>query len=46
MPSPKECGAKFPKGSKAYKDCIAYKNQSPVKGRARKTKGSAQKSGY
>ena len=46
MPSPKECGAKFPKGSKAYKDCIAYKNQSPVKGRTRKTKGSAQKSGY
>ena len=32
MPSPKECGAKFAKGSKAYKDCIAYKNQSPVKG--------------
>jgi len=46
MPSPKECGAKFPKGSKAYKDCIAYKNQSPVKGRARKTKGPAQSSGY
>ena len=46
MPSPKECGAKFPQGSKAYKDCIAYKNQSPVKGRARKTKGPAQKSGY
>ena len=36
MPSPKECGAKFPKGSKAYKDCIAYKNQSLVKGRTRK----------
>lgn len=46
MPSPKECGAKFPKGSKAYKDCIAYKNQSPVKGRARKTKGPAQNKGY
>ena len=43
MPSPKECGAKFPKGSKAYKDCIAYKNQSPVKGRTRKP---VQKSGY
>ena len=42
MPSPKECGAKFPKGSKAYKDCIAYKNQGPVKGRTRKP----QKSGY
>ena len=42
MPSPKECGAKFPKGSKAYKDCIANKNQSPVKGRTRKP----QKSGY
>ena len=36
MPSPKECGAKFPKGSKAYKDCIAYKKQSPVNGRIRK----------
>ena len=36
MPSLNECGAKFPKGSKAYKDCIAYKNQSPVKGQARK----------
>ena len=46
MPSPKECGAKFPKGSKAYKDCIAYKNQSPVKGRARKTKGSTPTKGY
>ena len=42
MPSPKECGAKFPKGSKAYKDCVAYKNQRPVKGRTRKP----QKSGY
>ena len=38
MPSPKECGAKFPRGSKAYKDCIAYKNQSPVKGRRRNPK--------
>ena len=46
MPSPKECGAKFPKESKAYKDCIAYKNQSPVKGRARKPQGPAQSSGY
>jgi len=46
MPSPKECGAKFPKGSKAYKDCVAYKNQSPVKGRARKTKGPAPSKGY
>ena len=36
MPSPKECGAKFAKGSKAYKDCIAYKNQSPVKGSLKK----------
>jgi hypothetical protein len=36
MPSPKECGARFSKGSQAYKDCIAYKNQGPVKGRARK----------
>lgn len=25
MPSPKKCGAKFPKGSKAYKDCVEYK---------------------
>ena len=45
MPSPKKC-AKFPKGSQAYKDCIAYKNQSPVKGRARKTKGSTSGGGY
>ena len=42
MPSQEKCGKKFPKGSKAYKDCIAYKNQSPVKGRTRKP----QKSGY
>ena len=46
MPSPKECGVKFKVGSKEYKDCIAYKNQSPVKGRARKTKGPAQNKGY
>ena len=46
MPSPKECGAKFPKGSKAYNDCIAYKNQSPVKGSARKTKRPASGGGY
>ena len=46
MPSPKECGAKFKPGSKQYKDCIAYKNQSPVKGRARKTKGPASGGGY
>ena len=26
MPDPKTCAAKFKKGSKAYKDCIAYKN--------------------
>ena len=39
MPSPKECGAKFPKGSKAYKDCIAYKNQSPVKGSLKRPAG-------
>ena len=42
MPSPEECSRKFKKGSTAYKDCIAYKNQSPVKGRTRKP----QKSGY
>ena len=24
MPSPKKCGAKFPKGSKAYRDCVNY----------------------
>ena len=35
MPSPKECGAKFPRGSKAYRDCIAYKNQGPVRGKER-----------
>ena len=40
MPSPKECGAKFKPGSKQYKDCIAYKNQSPVKGRTRKPQKS------
>ena len=36
MPSPEECSRKFKKGSKAYQDCIAYKNQGPVKGRTRK----------
>ncbi len=29
MPSPKECGAKFPAGSKAYRDCVNYK-EGPV----------------
>ena len=24
MPSPKKCAAKFPKGSKAYKNCVSY----------------------
>ena len=28
MPSKKECAKKFPKGSKAYKKCIAYKDQA------------------
>jgi len=37
MPSPEKCGKKFPKGSQAYKDCIAYKNQGPVRGRTRKS---------
>ena len=46
MPSPAKCAAKFKVGSKEYKDCIAYKNQSPVKGRARKTKGSTSGGGY
>ena len=46
MPSPEKCGKKFPKGSQAYKDSVAYKNQGPVKGRARKTKGPAQSSEY
>ena len=36
MPSPEKCAARFKKDSQAYKDCIAYKNQSPVKGRTRK----------
>tara|TARA_R100000781_G_C4025230_1_gene108597 strand:- start:414 stop:542 length:129 start_codon:yes stop_codon:yes gene_type:complete len=39
MPSPDKCAKKFPKGSKAYKDCVSYKNQSPVKGRVRKPAG-------
>ena len=43
MPSPKECGAKFKPGSKQYKDCIAFKNLSPVIGRTRKPSPS---SGY
>ena len=46
MPNPEKCAAKFKVGSKEYKDCIAYKNQGPVKGRARKTKGSASGGGY
>ena len=46
MPSPAKCAAKFKVGSKEYKDCIAYKNQSPVKGRARKPQGPDQSSGY
>ena len=25
MPSPKKCGEKYKKGSKQYKDCIAYR---------------------
>jgi hypothetical protein len=25
MPSPKKCSQKFPKGSKAYNDCVNYK---------------------
>ena len=45
MPSPEKCGKKFPKGSQAYKDCVAYKNQGPVKGRASKPAKLA-KSGY
>ena len=39
MPSPKECALKFKPGTKEYNDCVAYKNQSPVKGKARKSKG-------
>jgi hypothetical protein len=35
MPSPKKCGQKFPKGSKAYNDCVNYKGMkkgnSPMK---------------
>ncbi len=46
MPSREKCGKKFTKGSQAYKDCIAYKNQGPVKGRTKNTKGPAQNSGY
>ena len=29
MPSKKECAAKFPKGSAAYKKCVTYKDQKP-----------------
>ena len=46
MPSPAKCAALHKVGSKEYKDCIAYKNQGPVKGRARKTKGSTPTKGY
>ena len=46
MPSPAKCAAKFKVGSKEYKDCVAYKNQSPVKGSARKTKVPASGGGY
>ena len=42
MPSPKECGAKFPKGSKAYKDCIAYKGAYANKAKANPTKGKTR----
>jgi len=36
MPSPKDCASKFPVGSKAYKDCVAYK------GRYAKPKGASK----
>ena len=32
MPDPKTCAAKFPVGSKAYNDCVAYKGQFANKG--------------
>tara|TARA_R110002051_G_scaffold117173_2_gene190789 strand:- start:403 stop:561 length:159 start_codon:yes stop_codon:yes gene_type:complete len=28
MPSSKKCSAKFPAGSKAYKDCVGYKDSN------------------
>ena len=32
MPDPKTCAAKFPVGSKAYNDCVAYKGAYGGKG--------------
>ena len=40
MPSPKKCGAKFPKESQAYKDCVNYK------GVAKKPANKPMKKGY
>jgi hypothetical protein len=37
MPSPKKCAAKFPKGSKAYNDCVNYK-MGPKKSGAKKAR--------
>ena len=38
MPSPKKC-SKFPKGSKAYNDCVNYRGpMSPKKSGAKKAR--------
>ena len=37
MPSPKACAKKYKKGSKQYKDCIAYRKVSSPKRKASKS---------
>ena len=44
MPNPAQCAAKFKKGSKEYKDCIAYKGAYANKAKANPVKGSLNKS--
>ena len=36
MPSPKKCAEKYKKGSKQYKDCIAYRK--PLSKKTKNTK--------
>ena len=43
MPSPKKCASQFPKGSKAYNDCVNYKNVKKMPGQQ---KMSSPKKGY
>jgi len=45
MPSPKECGSKFPAGSKAYKDCVDYKT-NPNKSKKMNPSKKMGKMGY